>query len=178
MLDRFWRFAQFFSYPVWNGLGLIWRGLVVLVLLPALAQGQNFEGYRATTLDVVIDEWNGTTKNDGPGVSISTPQKIKFVARMREGPKVCSNAALESVLMMLDWADLLKRVSITHCFALTSVSGRVVVAYVQDVLVPGLQTDAKIGQPVDIYADFLAFQVNADRSRNAPIMFVSRFEPR
>ena len=59
-----------------------------------------------------------------------------------------------------------------------AISGRVVVAYVQDVLVPGLQTDAKIGQPVDIYADFLAFQVNADRSRNAPIMFVSRFEPR
>jgi hypothetical protein len=111
-------------------------------------------------------------------VSISTPQKIKFVATLREMPKACSNAALESVLMMLDWADLLKKVSTTHCLVFTSSGGRRVVAYVQDVLVPGVRTDAKIDQPVDIYADLLAYVVNTDRSRNAPIMFVSRFEPR
>jgi hypothetical protein len=46
------------------------------------------------------------------------------------------------------------------------------------VLVPGFNTDATIGRPLDIYADFLAFEVNADRSRNMPIMLVSRFEPR
>jgi hypothetical protein len=151
---------------------------VLLVLFPTFARAQNFQGYRATTLDAVFEEWNGTTKNDGPGVSISTPQKIKFVATLREMPKACSNAALESVLTMLDWADLLKKVSITHCLVFTSSGGWRVVAYVQDVLVPGVRTDAKIDQPVDIYADLLAYVVNADRSRNAPIMFVSRFEPR
>jgi hypothetical protein len=164
MFDRFWRFAQLL--------------FVLLVLLPTFAQAQNFQGYRATTLDAVFDEWNGTTKNDGPGVSMSTPQKIKFVATLREMPKACSTAALESVLVMLDWADLLKKVSITHCLVFTSSGGRRVVAYVQDALVPGLQTEAKIDQPVDIYADLLAYVVNTDRSRNAPIMFVSRFEPR
>jgi hypothetical protein len=30
---------------------------------------------------------------------------------------------------------------------------------------------------VEIDADFLAFQVDADRSRNSPIMLVNRFEP-
>jgi hypothetical protein len=164
MFDRFWRFAQLL--------------LFVLVLLPTFAQAQNFQGYRATTLDAVFEEWNDTTKADGPGVSFSTPQKIKFVATLREMPRACSNAALQSVLVMLDWADLLKQVSITHCLAFTSPNGRRVVAYVQDALVPGLQTDAKIDQPVDIYADLLAYVVNTDRSRNAPIMFVSRFEPR
>jgi hypothetical protein len=178
MLDRFWRFAQLLAHRVWNRLSLIRRPLVLLVLLPTFAQAQNFEGYRSTTLDAVIEEWNGITKNDGPGVSFSTPQKIKFIAALQETPKTCSTAALESVLTMLDWKDLLKQVSVTHCLVFTSVSGRRVVAYVQDVLVPGLQTDAKIGQPVDIYADFLAYQVNAERSRNTPIMLVSRFEPR
>jgi hypothetical protein len=165
MFDRFRRFAQLLV-------------VVLLVLLPTFAQAQNFQGYRATTLDAVFDEWNDTTKTDGPGVSMSTPQKIKFVATLREMPKTCSNAALQSVLVTLGWADLLKQVSITHCLVFTSPSGRRVVAYVQDTLVPGLQTDAKIDQPVDIYADLMAYVVNADRSRNAPIMFVSRFEPR
>jgi hypothetical protein len=96
---------------------------------------------------------------------------------MRSAPKPCSNAALQSVLTMMNWADLLKQVSITHCLAVSSSSGRLVVAYVQDVLVPGLNNDGKIGGPVEIYADFLALQVNADRSRNVPILLVSRFEP-
>jgi hypothetical protein len=52
-----------------------------------------------------------------------------------------------------------------------------VVAYVQDVLVPGLNADVKIGRPFKVYADFLAFQVSADRSRNMPIMLVSEFDP-
>jgi hypothetical protein len=108
---------------------------------------------------------------------LSTPQKIKFVATMREAPKPCSNAALAAVLLMIDFADLLKQVSVTHCVAFTSTSRRTVVTYVQDVLVPGLNTDAKIGRPVEIYADFLAFQVDADRSRNSPIMLINRFKP-
>ena len=97
---------------------------------------------------------------------------------MREAPKPCSNAALAGVLNMINAAELLKQVSVTHCFASTSASGRAVVAYVQDTLVPGLQADAGVGRSVEIYADFLAYQVNADRSRNAPIMLVNRFEPR
>jgi hypothetical protein len=151
--------------------------LVLAALAPSIAMAQNFTGYRATTLDAFIEEWNGITMNDGPGVSFSEPKKIKFIATMRSAPKPCSNAALEVVLTMMNWTDLLKKVSITHCFAFSSGSGRQVVAYVQDVLVPGLNSDARIGGPVEIYADFLAFQVDADRSRNAPILLVSRFEP-
>jgi hypothetical protein len=30
---------------------------------------------------------------------------------------------------------------------------------------------------MEVYVDFLAYLVNADRARNAPIMLVSRFEP-
>jgi len=53
-----------------------------------------FKGYRVTTLDAVIAEWNSTARNDGPGVSFSAPQKNKFVVTMREAPKPGSNAAL------------------------------------------------------------------------------------
>jgi hypothetical protein len=94
---------------------------------------------------------------------------------MREAPKPCSNAALAAVAADDRFADLLKQVSVSVAFM--STSGRTVVTYVQDVLVPGLNSDAKIGRPVEIYADFLAFQVDADRSRNSPIMLINRFEP-
>jgi hypothetical protein len=73
---------------------------------------------------------------------------------------------------------MLKQVSDTHYVGFTSTDGKPVVAYVQDVLVPGLNTDARIGRRVEIYEDFLAYQVQADRSRNTPIMLVSRFEPK
>jgi hypothetical protein len=63
---------------------------------------------------------------------------------MREAPKPCSNAALAAVAADDRFADLLKQVSVS--VALMSTSGRTVVTYVQDVLVPGLNTDAKIGR--------------------------------
>jgi hypothetical protein len=157
---------------------MIRRALFLLLLLPNLALAQNFEGYRTTTLAAVIDEWNGKTKDEGPGISFSRAEKIKFVATMRAAPVACSNAALATVLTMMNFADLLKQVSVTHCVTFASTGGRSVIAYVQDMLVPGLNTDARLGVPVEIYADFLGYQVNTDRSRNAPIMLVNRFEPR
>ena len=152
--------------------------LILLLLLPDLAFAENFAGYRTTTLDDVIDAWNGETKAEGPGISFSHPEKIRFVATMREAPVACSTAILATVLRMMNFSDLLKQVKITHCVTFTSARGRSVISYVQDVLVPGFNTDVGIGRPVEIYADFLAYQVNADRSRNSPVVLVNRFEPR
>lgn len=157
---------------------MIRRALILVVLLPNLAFAQNFKGYRTTTLDAVIDDWDRKTKDEGPGFSFSRPEKIKFIVTMREAPVPCSNAALGTVLTMMNFADLLKQVSVTHCVAFTSTKGRSAVTYVQDTLVPGLNTDVRIGRPVEIYVDFLAYQVSADRSRNMPIMLVNRFEPK
>jgi hypothetical protein len=55
--------------------------------------------------------------------------------------------------------------------------GRTVRAYVQDVLVPGLNSDAKVGSAIEIYADLLAYVVADERSRNNPTLLVNRFEP-
>jgi hypothetical protein len=152
--------------------------LLLLGLHSGFALAENFKGYRTTTLDAVIDEWNGKTKDEDPGISFSRPEKIKFVANMREAPAPCSTALLATVLKMMNFSDLLKQVKINHCVGFTSTNGRSVVTFVQDALVPGLKSDAKIGRPVDIYADFLAYQVSADRLRNQPIMLINRFEPR
>jgi hypothetical protein len=157
---------------------MIRRALIFYLLLPNLAFAENFKGYRTTTLDAVIDDWNGKTKAEGPGISFSRPEKIKFIATMREAPVSCSTALLETVLKMMNFSDLLKQIRISHCLAFTSTNGRSVVTYVQDTLVPGLNSDVAIGRPVEIYADFLAYQVNADRPRNAPLLLVNRFEPK
>jgi len=45
------------------------------------------------------------------------------------------------------------------------------------VLVPGLTNDVKADGSIEIYVDIFAYRVDADRSRNAPIVLVNRFEP-
>jgi hypothetical protein len=152
--------------------------IFLFVLLPSFALAQDFKGYRATTLDAVVDEWNARTKDEGPGISFSRPEKIKFFAVKTAAPVACSNASLEAVLKMMKIADLLNQVSVNHCVFLGMTNRRSVVAYVQDTLVPGLKTDVKEGHPMVIYADLLAYQVAVDRSRNAPIMLINRFEPK
>jgi hypothetical protein len=153
-------------------------GLILLLLFPSLVLAQDFKNYRTTTLDAVISEWDGRTKREEPGISFSRPGKLKFVATMRGAPTRCSNGLLATVWRMMGFEHLLKQMSVTHCLALASASGRPVVAFVQDVLVPGLNADAKVGGSLEIYADFLAYQVKDDRATNAPIMLVNRFEPR
>jgi hypothetical protein len=152
--------------------------IVILLLFPSFCLAQNFKGYRTTTLDAVIHEWDGRTKDEGPGFSFSRPEKIKFIATMRGAPVSCNNAPLAIVLKMMDFADLLKQVGVTHCATFGSAGGRPVVAFIQDTLAPGLNTDVGIGRSVEVYADFLAYQVSADRSRNTPILLVNRFEPK
>lgn len=156
---------------------MISYALALLAMQPMIALAQNFTGYRTTTLDTVVEEWNEKTKDLGPGVSLSPPAKVKFIATMNGAPAPCSNGALVVVLRMIGFEDLLKQVKVSHCLTVTSGKGRTVTAYVQDVLVPGLNSDAKVGGPIEIYVDVLAYQVDSDRSRNAPIMLVNRFEP-
>jgi hypothetical protein len=154
----------------------MWRMVIFLLLIPTLAFAA-FTDHKAITLDALFAEWDNITKNEDPGVSLTPPQKVKFTATLQSLPVPCSTATLEIVLRMMNFADLLKQISVTHCFGFTSSKGRNVVAYVQDVLVPGLKSDAKIGRSIEIYADFLAYGVKEDRSRNFPIFLVSRFEP-
>ena len=153
-------------------------GLILLLLFPSLVRAQDFKNYRTTTLDAVIGEWDQRTKSEGPGVSFSRPEKIRFVATMRGAPTRCSNATLAAVWRMMGVEHLLKQISVSHCLPLASANGRPIVAYLQDVLVSGLNADAKVGGSLEIYADFLAYQVTADHASNAPILLVNRFEPK
>jgi len=157
---------------------LIWRALVVLALLSTYALGQNFTDYQETTLDALFQKWNDITKADGPGVSYAKPEKIRFVATLRSFPAPCNNAPLEMALRLMGFDKVLQQVSVTHCFTFASKTGRIVTAFVQDMLVPGLKADAKLGGPLEIYAVLFGYVVEADRSRNYPIMMVGRFEPR
>jgi hypothetical protein len=156
---------------------LIWRALVALAFLTTAALAQGFTDYRETTLDALFQKWNDITKADGPGVSYAEPEKIRFVATLRSLPAPCSNAPLEMALRLTGFDHVLQQVSVNHCFTFASKTGWTVVAFVQDVLVPRLTADAKLGGPVEIYAVLFAYTVEADRSRNYPIMMVARFEP-
>jgi hypothetical protein len=156
---------------------MIWRTVVALAFLPAICWAQSFERYQAKTLDAVFDEWNDLTKTYEVGLSVIRPQKIRFVATYRLAAQPCDTRALEFVLTTLGATAILKQVSVTHCLGLSSQQGRQAIAYLQDVLVPGLKSDARLGAPIEIYADLLAYNVNSDRSRNMPILLISRFEP-
>jgi hypothetical protein len=154
-----------------------WRALVALALLSTRVLAQDFTDYRQTTLDATFQKWDDVTKADGPGVSYAAPEKLRFVATLRSFPAPCSNAPLEMALRLAGFESVLQQVSVTHCVTLASTTGRTVVAFVQDVLVPGLKADTKLDGPVEIYAVLFAYTVQADRSRNYPIMMVGRFKP-
>jgi hypothetical protein len=165
----------------------MWRALVALALLSTAflsnallstcALAQNFAGYRETTLDALFQTWNDITKEYGAGVSILRPDTIRFVATLRSLPVPCSNAPLVSAMRVSGYDSFLQQVSVTHCVTLVSKEGRTVVAFVQDVLVPGLNADAKPDGALDIHAVVFAFVVDADRARNYPMMVVGAFEP-
>lgn len=156
---------------------LILRALIALALLSTCALAQDFKDYQETTLDALLRRWNDITKADGPGASYAELEKIRFVATLRSFPARCSNAPLEVALRLTGFDDFLQQASVTHCVTFASKTGRPVVAFVQDVLVPGLKTDAKLGGSVEFYVVLVAYIVEADRSRNYPILMVSRFEP-
>src|SRR5262249_47687634 len=69
--------------------------LILAAAFPSVSFAQNFTGYKTTTLDAVIEDWNEKTKDLGPGISLSPPAKVKFIATMSGAPVRCSNAALE-----------------------------------------------------------------------------------
>ena len=129
-------------------------------------------------LDAVFVEWDEATKDEEPGVALVQPQKLRFVAKYLEAPKTCNTQALQAILDTLGQAEFTKRVAVTHCIKLASASGRETTVWVQDVLVPGFNADAKPGAAVEFHADLLAYGVGSDRARNMPLMLVSRFEPR
>jgi hypothetical protein len=160
-----------------QGFMMVRHFLIFFVLLPTLCFAQNFSGYRASTLDALFHEWDEITKTDGPGVSYRQPEKIKFIATYQTAPQPCNNAELEMTLRLIDFPELLQKVQVNHCIGFVSEHGRKVVAYVQDVLVRGLNSDARVGNPIEIYADIFAYVVEPDRSRNRLILMVSRFEP-
>ena len=81
----------------------------------------------------------------------------------------CSNAPLKMALRLTGYDNILQQVSVTHCFTFTSKTGRTVVAFVQDILVPGLKAEAKLGGPVEIYAAIFAYVVEANRSGHYPM---------
>ena len=83
------------------------RALILLVLFPTLTFAQDFKGYRNTTLDAILEDWSGRTRNEQPGISLSPPDKMKFVVRLHGPPVACSNAALKVVLLMINMGGFL-----------------------------------------------------------------------
>ncbi len=78
---------------------------------------------------------------------------------------------------MIGVPDLPKHVAVTHCIKIASERGRVSTIFIQDSIVPGIKTDAKVGEQIEIFADLLGYRVEASRDRNEPIMMINRFEP-
>ncbi|TWC05146.1 hypothetical protein FBZ93_103158 [Bradyrhizobium macuxiense] len=151
--------------------------LIVLASFTASAAAQDFKQYRTTTLDALVDEWNRKTSKEGPGYSFSRPEKLKLIVKLGQAPKPCETDPLRLVLRTMGFEKVLEQVKVSQCIGLVSDGGRAMPAYVQDVLVDGLNADAKVGRSIEAYVDFLAFEVNADRSRNRAILMLNRFEP-
>lgn len=151
--------------------------LLAALLAPAACFAQQ-QAYRVVSLDAVFAQWDAATRALTPGVTLLPPQKLHFIATYDALPQPCSTRVLETIFATLGMAATLQQVPIHHCIRFSAASGRAVIAWVQDVLVPALNEDARPGAPIELWVDLLAYGVDEDRSRNMPFMLVNRFEPK
>lgn len=153
--------------------------LTFALLSPIFVNAQQaWSSHKAVDLDDVFVQWDSVTKEYQAGVSIMRPpQKLKFNTKYIAHPQPCNTGALQIIMSTFGIGDFLKRAPTSQCVKISSDSGREVTAWVQDVLVPGFIADAKLGKKIKVYVDFLAYDVQSDKSRSTPLMFVGRFEP-
>ena len=104
-------------------------------------------------------------------------EKLRFSARYTAAPTDCPTGLFDEAMTMLGNADFLKRAPTHHCIEVEAEGGRKAQIYVQDMLVPGLQKDAKVGGRLDIHALLVGYEVQQDRARNQPVMEMTEFEP-
>lgn len=155
---------------------LLRRALVIVAFLPFYAIAQQPWPHKTVVLNEIFTQWDGITKEYKPGMSVMQPQKVRFSAKYLAHPQPCSTSALQAIMNALGQSDFLKRAPISQCVRFASESGREVIAWVQDVLVPGFNADAKIDSQIEFYVDLLAYGVGGDRAKNMPYMLVGRFE--
>jgi hypothetical protein len=154
---------------------LLLLSIAFLISFQASAQ-QAWSTHRAVTLDEIYAQWDGITKEYQVGISIlRPPQKVKFKAKYLSHPQPCNVGLLQMVMNTLGVPDFLKRAPVSQCIKFTSESGREVTAWIQDVLAPGFAADAQIDSQLEFYADFLAYNVSSDKTKNMPVMLVARF---
>ena len=152
-----------------------WPLAALLVLGPCLAQ--EAATHEPVALDALFAQYDEATRDEEPGVTLVQPRHLRFAATLVAAPEACNTQALQAILDELQLHDFLDKAPAGHCIRLKSEKGRDLTAWVQDVLVPALQSEVKAGAAIDIQADFLAYGVGHDRERNMPLMLVSGFEP-
>lgn len=146
------------------------------LLLLGAALAQDAPAPERVTLDALFAQWDEATKDEEPGVSLVQPRRLRFAATYLAAPAKCNTQALQAILDAMGQADFLKKAPAEHCIRLKSDSGRELTAWTEDVLVPALNSEMKPGGTIEIQAEFLAYGVGSDRSRNMPLMLVSGFE--
>ena len=148
--------------------------LAFLLISSARAEGVV---YKDVAFDDVFHDWDKATKADPPGLTIMEPQTLHFTATFAAAPRPCKTGVLQAIMTTSGMPHALDKIPISHCIALTSAGGRKASIFVQDVLVPGLEHDATVGDQIDISAVLLGYFVEEPRSCNAPVMLLNRFEP-
>lgn len=151
--------------------------ILAMFLLPSICVAQQEWAHKAATLDAILAQWDEITKEYNPGISIlRPPEKVRFMVKYLSHPLPCDTKLLALVMRQLGVQTFLSQVPVSQCVKVESKTGRTVVVWIQDSLAPDFRADAKINGQVEIYADFLAYEVATDRRRNMPIMLVGRFD--
>ncbi len=151
-----------------------WPFAALLLIGPCVAQ--EAATHERITLDALFAQYDDATRDEEPGVTLLQPRHLRFAATLLATPEPCNTQALQAILDELQLHDFLDKAPAGHCIRLRSDKGRDLTAWVQEVLVPALQSEVKAGAVIDIQADFLAYGVGHDRQRNMPLVLVSGFE--
>jgi hypothetical protein len=136
--------------------------LFCLILSPAFSQK-----YKPTNLDVLLKEWEQTTKEYATGITATPPQGLLFEGVVVGLPQPCSIKTIQMNVNLSGLPEFLKNSPVSHCVKIKHANGKVHSAWLQDVLLPPFKEEIKVGSKISGRLVFTGIYINkSERSLN------------
>jgi hypothetical protein len=150
---------------------------LLMLSISSCANAFDYSAYIPATVSALRSEWDATTKDHSPGLSIFPFHKLKIDAVATQFPEQCKPKQLEKVFTILGQKDFLDANPVSTCIRLKeNETGYTYFAYIQDLLLPALLMEVMPEDALELYVIFPAYTVRQDKSQNMPLFLITAFK--
>ena len=137
----------------------------LLLVSNAQALGFDFARYQAADLDAILAQ-----RRPQSGVDLHRGEPLKLAVTLVAHGAACETGMLKRAMIASGIPKAaIDPVPMTRCINVRSAKGAVVSLFVQDPLVPSLQSEVAVGQPVTL------FVIHVFTGRDGPGLLVNEF---